>query len=246
MSSTILDIANPNLDLAPYAEEFARFGRVRLPEFLKPDVAEHVYSVFQAAPWSATFLVDNKPKVISRVEMNAMSPQKRFELRNQIFAETLKRYQFSYLFLALEDAVGAAWDKDQVLPALHAYLNSEAYMDLGRRIAGLSGICSVSYIASRYMRESFLAAHNDAAESLEDRLVAYTIGFSKDWKFDWGGLLQFLDAEDGRVVDSYLPTFNTLTLFRVPQLHSVSYVTPFAMGPRLSVTGWYHGDKRKP
>jgi SM-20-related protein len=29
-----------------------------------------------------------------------------------------------------------------------------------------------------------------------------------------------------------------LRLFAVPKLHSVSYVTPFAPEPRLSVTGW--------
>jgi Rps23 Pro-64 3,4-dihydroxylase Tpa1-like proline 4-hydroxylase len=43
--------------------------------------------------------------------------------------------------------------------------------------------------------------------------------------------------------NSYIPAFNALTLFRVPQWHSVSYVTPFAMGPRFSVTGWFRGNE---
>ena len=35
-----------------------------------------------------------------------------------------------------------------------------------------------------------------------------------------------------------MPTFNALNLFAVPQLHSVSFVPPFAGALRFSVTGW--------
>jgi SM-20-related protein len=73
--------------------------------------------------------------------------------------------------------------------------------------------------------------------------VAYVFSFTKNWKIDWGGLLQFHDDENCKIIDSYVPAFNALTIFRVPQWHSVSYVTPFAMGPRYAVAGWYHGDK---
>ena len=34
------------------------------------------------------------------------------------------------------------------------------------------------------------------------------------------------------------PGFNTIHLFRVPQMHSVSYVAPFAAVPRYAITGW--------
>jgi Rps23 Pro-64 3,4-dihydroxylase Tpa1-like proline 4-hydroxylase len=36
-----------------------------------------------------------------------------------------------------------------------------------------------------------------------------------------------------------MPVFNALNLFRVPLLHSVTLVTPFAGGARLSITGWF-------
>lgn len=244
-SSSITGIINPRLDLTPYRESFERYGRVRIPDILNPDFAEALYQVFQSAPWSAIFRLNDEVITVSREDLAAYTPQDQMNLRARIFAETLKGYQFSYLNLALEDARGASWDRDQLLPALHDFLDSEAFRDIGRGVSGREDILSTSSIATCYMRESFLSAHNDAAESLEDRLVAYVLSFAKDWKFDWGGLLQFLDAEDGRVIDSFLPTFNALTLFRVPQLHSVSFVTPFAMGPRISVTGWYHGPAAK-
>ena len=35
-----------------------------------------------------------------------------------------------------------------------------------------------------------------------------------------------------------MPRFNALNVFAVPQPHSVSIVSPFAVGARYSVTGW--------
>ncbi|WP_338456665.1 2OG-Fe(II) oxygenase family protein [uncultured Alteromonas sp.] len=34
------------------------------------------------------------------------------------------------------------------------------------------------------------------------------------------------------------PEFNTLSLFDVKHIHSVTYVTPFAKQPRYALTGW--------
>ncbi|MGH8398608.1 MAG: 2OG-Fe(II) oxygenase family protein, partial [Gammaproteobacteria bacterium] len=63
------------------------------------------------------------------------------------------------------------------------------------------------------------------------------LNLTKDWQADWGGLLQFL-GEDGKVVDTFFPSFNSLMLFQVPMWHHVSYVTPFAGHGRYAITGW--------
>lgn len=54
---------------------------------------------------------------------------------------------------------------------------------------------------------------------------------------DWGGLLQFIDV-DGQVLDTFLPRWNTLSLFAVPAGHAVSLVAPWARQDRLAITGW--------
>ncbi len=36
-----------------------------------------------------------------------------------------------------------------------------------------------------------------------------------------------------------MPAFNTMALFDIRHVHSVTYVTPFAKQPRLSLTGWF-------
>ena len=56
---------------------------------------------------------------------------------------------------------------------------------------------------------------------------------------DWGGLLHFLDPTGQRAVDTFTPVWNSLSLFRVPQMHEVSLVAPWAGSPRYSITGWF-------
>ncbi len=245
ISSSAADILNTELDLAPYCEEFERYGRVRISNVFKPDFAEEIYAAFQRAPWGALFRLKEKTISIAPEDLAAAAPQDLIKLRKQIFSETMKGFQFSYQSLSLKDAKGAAWDDKQVLPALTAVLNSNEFLDIGRTVSGFGDIRSITAQAVCYTRESFLSAHDDVADEKKNRLVAYVLGFAKDWKIDWGGLLQFHDPDGGRIIDSFLPTFNGLTLFRVPQWHSVSFVTPFALGPRFSVTGWYYGEEAK-
>ncbi|PHS51455.1 hypothetical protein C7Y69_04575 [Alteromonas sp. KS69] len=57
------------------------------------------------------------------------------------------------------------------------------------------------------------------------------------WHPDWGGLLQYFEP-DGTTTESWSPEFNTLSLFDVKHIHSVTYVTPFAKQPRYALTGW--------
>ena len=45
-----------------------------------------------------------------------------------------------------------------------------------------------------------------------------------------------------RVVDTFTPLWNSLSLFRVPQPHVVSLVAPWAGSARYSITGWFRRD----
>jgi SM-20-related protein len=51
-------------------------------------------------------------------------------------------------------------------------------------------------------------------------------------------LLHFMDAE-GKVIDTFVPIFNSLSLFLVPAPHCVSMIAPFATSLRYSITGWF-------
>lgn len=116
-------------------------------------------------------------------------------------------------------------------------LNSPQMLERIRLISGFDDICYASAQATRYSAGNFLTRHNDIKED-EGRRVAYVLGFSPHWHPDWGGLLQFY-RQDGMPRDTWTPEFNSLTLFDVHHVHAVTYVTPFAPAPRLSITGWF-------
>src|SRR5690606_24819670 len=90
--------------------------------------------------------------------------------------------------------------------------------------------------ATRFSAGHFLTTHDDDVAG-KQRRAAYVLNLTPHWRTDWGGVLQFIDA-DGHVTAGLAPKFNALNLFRVPQQHAVSFVTPSAPSSRYSITGW--------
>ena len=117
------------------------------------------------------------------------------------------------------------------------FLNAPEFLLFARRLTGEPTIDRVSAQATRYRPGQFLTRHQDEDVS-EGRVCAYVINLSRNWDSDWGGLLQFHDA-DKRLLDSFVPYWNHLSLFRVPQSHTVSLVSPWAGSDRLAITGWF-------
>jgi Rps23 Pro-64 3,4-dihydroxylase Tpa1-like proline 4-hydroxylase len=69
-------------------------------------------------------------------------------------------------------------------------------------------------------------------------VVAYVLNVTfTDWSPDYGGYLTFYDGS-GDVELALRPKFNTLNVFSVPQLHSVTRVAPFAPLGRTAISGW--------
>jgi Rps23 Pro-64 3,4-dihydroxylase Tpa1-like proline 4-hydroxylase len=70
-------------------------------------------------------------------------------------------------------------------------------------------------------------------------VAAYVFSMTKVWDKNWGGHLAFFD-DAGNITHAFVPSFNTLNIFLVPQLHSVQLVSPFAGANRSSYLGWLH------
>ena len=126
-------------------------------------------------------------------------------------------------------------DRLAFLHRMFDFLNSDEVLALIGEITGRSDLKSADAQYTRYMPGQFLTRHKDDI-TRERRQLAYVIVFSKNWHPDWGGLLQFFE-DGGKPRDAWLPAFNTMSLFDVRHVPSVTYVTPFAREPRLSLTG---------
>jgi SM-20-related protein len=126
---------------------------------------------------------------------------------------------------------------DPALRAILAAVNAPETLERVRTLTGFGDITHADGQATRYRGGHFLTRHRDDLSG-QARRVAYVLSLTARWHPDWGGLLQFFE-DDGTPRDAWVPGWNVLSLFDVRHVHSVTYVAPFAGGPRLSVTGWF-------
>jgi len=107
-----------------------------------------------------------------------------------------------------------------------------------RTLTGVKSIRKADSYATMYAPGHFLTEHDDRHEK-HDRVAAYVISMTKNWDKNWGGHLAFFD-DGGNIKEALIPSFNTLNIFLIPQMHSVQLVSPFAGENRTSYLGWLH------
>ena len=231
----------PDHDIDLYKETYARDGMVRITELFPPETADAIYQVLsRATPWHLVHSDSSgSHKYFRPDEWNAIPGQQ----KQAIIQDTLKRAQtgFAYLYFCypMIDAYLQKRDPQWQLHALTEFMNSPEMLDFTRTITGEPDVTKHDAQATHYGRGHFLNVHDDTGTHAERR-AAYVMGFSKDWRSDWGGHLLFLDGDDFE--RGFSPTFNSLTLFKVPKSHIVTQVTNFAGAGRYSVTGWLRVD----
>ena len=232
---------NNDLLLEPWRARLRAHGRVQIPGFLQEPSALRLHQCLrEEVPWetaqrSDAVLADGQDR----------SPPPGSAADEMALAATCLRaregFEFYFDRYRMIDARRDGTDPQLVLHAVVDFLNSPQFLEFARQLTGDPAIRMVSAIGVRYRAGHFLRAHNDLAND-EDRAFAYVINLSRQWSPDWGGLLHFLDPEQRRVVDTFTPLWNSLSLFRVPQPHVVSLVAPWAGSARYSITGWFRRD----
>jgi hypothetical protein len=95
--------------------------------------------------------------------------------------------------------------------------------------------------ASRYRAGDFLARHTDT--QYPSRVISFSFQFTKQWRVEFGGLFQALQAGDHmKIKHSFAPIFNSVTIFDVTRPvfpHMVSAVAASVTSARYAVSGWY-------
>jgi len=187
----------------------------------------------QEFPWGLAFRLDGKPVTrIATASLDELEAEERQKLRQQL----TEPFQFIYNTYMMVTAYLEQRDPELLLHRVLEWLNSDEVLNYFRALTGVADIVKCNAQATRYLPGHFLKNHNDF-NATEGRRFAYVLSLTKGWQADWGGLLEFTDA-DGNVVRTIVPSFNALNVFEVPQDHSVSFVAPYAERPRLAITGW--------
>jgi Rps23 Pro-64 3,4-dihydroxylase Tpa1-like proline 4-hydroxylase len=237
-AASVAAMISNELDVEPFRARLRAQGRVQVPGFLQESAATRLHDCLRdEVPWETAQRTDAElaPGLVrSAVPGSAEDAA----LLEAISARAREGFEFYFDRYRMIEARRDGLDPELVLHAVVDFLNSPPFLDFARQLTGDPAIRMVSAIAVRYRQGHFLRLHNDHAGN-EDRAFAYVMNLSREWHPDWGGLLQFLDPAERRVVDTFTPLWNSLSLFRVPQPHVVSLVAPWAGTPRYSITGWF-------
>ncbi|MCG8434910.1 MAG: 2OG-Fe(II) oxygenase [Gammaproteobacteria bacterium] len=222
------------ITLADYQQQLARAGRVVVRDFLEEAKAEQLFTdISNIEQWDLAVNTPAGPAAIDATEFESAPERERQKVHQEIHKQALDG--FSYYYGRYELIPG----EPICLKDVRDFIASDGFMSFIKQLTGDAHIERADAHATVYRTGHFLKKHDDTYAG-KNRRYAYVIGLTPYWQVDWGGLLHFIDS-DGSVSDVFVPAFNTLTIFKVPQNHFVSIVTNFANESRYSVTGWIFG-----
>lgn len=225
---------NPHLDIAQLNQTLATRGRVQVRDFFDPHVADALFTALHGIDWDLSYRDAHGDAMLTAAQLRQLDDESRAQLTHTVHDVAVRGFQFSFFSHSLVHAALAG--RTDLLARFIRWMADDEFLGYMRRVSGIDGLNRLYAQATLYTPGSFLRAHDDQVAA-EDRRVAYVINLTRDWRPDWGGLLHFCD-EQCDVVDTFVPHFNSLSLFTVPQNHFVSYVAPFAQGQRRAITGW--------
>lgn len=239
---------NPDLDPADFAPAYARDRLVRVPEVFEPETADAIEEVLmRSLRWRLVFPEPSsnagEPEttiVLTQEEIAAMGRQAMAERMQGVMVRARDNYGYLYQSYPMIQAYTAGWDPGHPIHQITEFLNSEEFLEFGRIVIGAELITKADVQATLYARGNFLTRHTDEGHDRERR-AALTLGFTRKWEPDWGGLLAFFD-EDLDIRRALTPRFNMLSIFDGRIMHSVSPVAPFAGAGRYQITGWLRDD----
>jgi len=188
--------------------------------------------------WTLVTRMGGKHLNLDAAAMEALPARQRAEFDQRVAAETAAGFNYLYETFTIYDKwhAGVLRQEAPVLADLFAFLNSDAFLEPARTILDAPHITFCDGQLTRYRAGHFLTTHDDAVSG-KDRVAAYVLSLTEGWQDDWGGQLEFYDA-DGAAEVSFVPRLNALSLFKVPQPHAVTRVGADVTAHRLSITGW--------
>ena len=230
------------------AHTFAANKSIVIEDFFEPDFAEELYKFFTIDMdytwWFTSFrgpvLGDREDKTYRNGETQFL--QRTESNLDQIEFETQKTYHslnegsFSYVFDRTTKHKDTCPCKEC---EFKKYFGGTTALDFLSILTCKHLTKKGEFFCSRYSSGQFLGPHHD----LNKGKVGFVINLTKDWKPEYGGLLQFLTDDYKHVTKTILPEFNKITLFEIPEEkgipHCVSHVNPGVKVNRISYTGWF-------
>lgn len=233
------DALNPDLDIDRLRAVFAEHKRVQIRGFLRPNFARTLKDELAALPWRTVLNENGKHIDIHPLQVKQLGPKRMRLIREAAAERSRSEFQYLYQNFPVFDILQSGNPVPGIVETIYDAMNSKGTRDLLGRITGLSfDYCDMQ--ATRYRKGHFLTAHDDDVDG-KNRQAAYVMNLTPKWRQSWGGNLRFIGG-DNETLDEFVPGFNVLNIFAVPQMHEVTKVRPAADQSRLALTGWYRQD----
>jgi Rps23 Pro-64 3,4-dihydroxylase Tpa1-like proline 4-hydroxylase len=230
---------NPDLEVEGLRERFARTGRLQIRNAFHPDTAERLHRcLMQEMPWMLAYNDGETPSYLRKEDMATMTPDQQGAFMQKIFANAAQNFQYVYLDFPVSGTAKVEGQRKFYTHDVLTFLGGEEFQSVLRSLTGYERPLQVDSHATCFQAGHFLTVHDDLVNKNDPRVFAYVVNMTKDWRGDWGAKTEFFDAE-GNVIESFIPVFNSITVFRVPQPHSVTFVPPFCPARRVAMTGWF-------
>lgn len=222
-----------NLDLDHWSRTFQEDKRCRItsvmPEVAAASMAECIRT---HAEFKQAHILGNQYKEISRADFSRLSQEQRSQIVREVYLQAQKGVGFWY------GRNGLNAQTSEPLAEIYQWLRSAEVLNMVRTVTGNVDLIAPSAQITSFAPGDFLTRHRDEV-TRENRRIAFVLNLTRDWHPDWGGLLQFFH-DDGRTREAWPPQFNSLCLFDVKHVHSVTCIAPFTPKNRISISGWFH------
>jgi Rps23 Pro-64 3,4-dihydroxylase Tpa1-like proline 4-hydroxylase len=234
---------NPDLNIKDLAKEFKQTKVVRINNFLTKEVAEDYHQFLSKEmprDWWYLSTYPKRPGINSKTDntrlFNNADINAEIAYKKAISNEHFQLGNFSYSFKrTIDNHVDGCKCKECYLKN---YLNSPSAISFINKITNYKVENTTSLFSSLYEEGDFLSIHHDGPNGK----IGFVYNLCLNWKPDWGGLLHTLTNDKKQVLKTYVPGFNTLTMFdsssETGYPHYVSHVVSKS-AKRFSFTGWY-------
>lgn len=222
------------------AEQYRTNGLVRIAGFLSDAEAAELHAMLRGRDdWRRLFNSDDKVFEMDRSTQASLDADRRASLDEAVYAGARSEFQYRYETIRVPDDEEERLGSADPLAKLALQLSGGETRDLFHRVTGATRIRFADAQATAFSPGDFLTGHDDDFAGKE-RLAAYVLSLTPTWRIEWGGLL-IMHGEGDQPSQAFPPAMNVMTLFRVPQMHSVSEVSRAAAYRRYSITGWLRG-----
>jgi Rps23 Pro-64 3,4-dihydroxylase Tpa1-like proline 4-hydroxylase len=227
---------NPNLNVELLKKQFSTNSRLHIPNFLEQGDASQLLEYIESFnEWNLSLNSGDKHFDINYITRKNVTHEFYKELEASVGRDALLGFQYLFENYPLYDAYYSGSCSEE-LAKLFRFINGKPFLDCIRNVTKYVELTFADAQLTKFSSGHFLTSHDDNVSG-KNRRIAYVLNLTPIWDASWGGLLQF-HSDDFHIEQAFVPCFNSLNIFSVPQNHSVSQIASYVKKSRYCITGW--------